>query len=705
MKYPVFLICVVLLIGSSFPLAAADQVTFYPPYYGDNSSYRVGPLADKVVFAFTPNSRSLEALFDNEGDLVPEFHPKSDDDMDLVNLMEEDESFKVSKSGSNSYGAFYFNCQKYPFNLTGFRQAISLAYDKIELSEVGFEGRTTPVDSVLPTSSIFSIEDDLPYHYYESDMDAAKEKLDVLGIIDQDGDSYREGINGTEIPIHIKATAFPGAYSTSTNLLYYTLLELGFETTFEIQDFYETLPQEWYFPLGNFDIAYSVFRFNDRSLDWMPSLFCGGDGEGLFQNPSRFKNETLDYWLDRLVNSSSYQDVHDAAERVQLILHEESPFLRPMQSNKISAHRTDRFTGFTESAETGFGNFWNLYHPHLLDSQGGPFGGTLRIALEGPHFFNPVIGDYVGDLFLSLMYEPLIRVNPTGYYEPWLSRAFSIETHDDNPLVPEGHMRVSLDLAKSYWSDSTKITAYDVVETYTMLMTEERNRFFNRLQDIYSVVALTEELVRIEFSSDSYWHLETISQVPILPSQLSRMGDAWYNWAKEAPESEMITSGPFNISDHVLHEFTELTYNPNYFLGLCRCTSWMPIIRYPNTPPENQTIVAETSGNAITWAVGCSIPYSYSIFIDDTEIESALWIGGAISTEIDYLDVGIHNVTLEVTSYHFVSTNYTVVVTVITQEEYMFAQLLILTFWAFVSFSITVAVCMLSIRKGRSLST
>ncbi|MHA1216143.1 MAG: hypothetical protein ACTSPX_02305, partial [Candidatus Thorarchaeota archaeon] len=72
-------------------------------------------------------------------------------------------------------------------------------------------------------------------------------------------------------------------------------------------------------------------------------------------------------------------------------------------------------------------------------------------------------------------------------------------------------------------------------------------------------------------------------------------------WNPQPPNEEMVTSGPFNVSEYVAGEFTELTYNPNYF--------YAP--EHPSTGTETTTETTTTEGNlmlaVVAGAVGAAV--------------------------------------------------------------------------------------------------
>jgi peptide/nickel transport system substrate-binding protein len=76
-----------------------------------------------------------------------------------------------------------------------FRRALSMAFDRQVINEKLFFGTSTPLQvSVLPTSELYKEHYGTAYITY--DPDAAKSLLDEMGLVDADGDGYRDLPNG-----------------------------------------------------------------------------------------------------------------------------------------------------------------------------------------------------------------------------------------------------------------------------------------------------------------------------------------------------------------------------------------------------------------------------------------------------------------------------------------------------------------------------
>ncbi|MHA2186764.1 MAG: ABC transporter substrate-binding protein, partial [Candidatus Thorarchaeota archaeon] len=153
---------------------------------------------------------------------------------------------------------------------------------------------------------------------------------------------------------------------------------------------------------------------------------------------------------------------------------------------------------------------------------------------------------------------------------------YTITTNDDDPAVTPGNTRLTFNILRNAtWTDGVPLTAEDVAFTINYYRNAPGNMFGPDLRDLRMAIAPTQSKVVLEFEGESYWHLSKIAYKPIIPKHIfAEMGlDNWNTWNPQPPNEEMVTSGPFNVSEYVPGEFTEMTYNPNYFYTPNRCSN------------------------------------------------------------------------------------------------------------------------------------
>jgi peptide/nickel transport system substrate-binding protein len=88
------------------------------------------------------------------------------------------------------------------FNDVRFREAMSLAINRDEINEIIYLGQGEPQQFTPgdPTTTSFVTEEDLQY-YAQYDPEQANALLDEMGLVDTDGDGFRERLDGSKFSI------------------------------------------------------------------------------------------------------------------------------------------------------------------------------------------------------------------------------------------------------------------------------------------------------------------------------------------------------------------------------------------------------------------------------------------------------------------------------------------------------------------------
>jgi peptide/nickel transport system substrate-binding protein len=281
----------------------------------------------------------------------------------------------------------------------------------------------------------------------------------------------------------------------------------------------------------------------------------------------------------------------------------QSPMIICYENTLLSAYRTDKFDGFVNDVSDGVPGWWTNYKVHLKDALGGPFGGTFRWSNPlDIDTFNLMVSNSAYTMnVLNQLYDSLIQQDMDGNDILWLAESFIAETHDDNPSVPDGYTRFTFDMVQNAtWTDGTRLTAEDVAFSLNYFRDSPGNPYGADLSEMTAAYAPTTYRVIVEFSTESYWHLHTAAYKPVLPKAVFEVVglNGWNTWNPNPPTGEMITSGPFNISDYVAGEFTELTYNPNYVFGLNH---------EAGTPTGGDTGLGDLTMAIVAGAVGAAV--------------------------------------------------------------------------------------------------
>lgn len=90
--------------------------------------------------------------------------------------------------------------------MTVLRRAAAFAFDKEKVANETWSGYAEPLDSPVPPMNPFSAEEELDYHYYETEVDRANSLLDAAGFEINETTGFREAPNGEPFDICIDAS-------------------------------------------------------------------------------------------------------------------------------------------------------------------------------------------------------------------------------------------------------------------------------------------------------------------------------------------------------------------------------------------------------------------------------------------------------------------------------------------------------------------
>lgn len=565
--------------------------------------YKSGPYVDKLVYkVITSDDQQVNALQNGEIDVIGDMVDPS-----FLPALAKADNIEVAHTLRNGYGYVTINCAKYPFNITAFRRALAFALDKEKISDEVWDGLSQPQDSVVPAVNPWSIEEQLPYHYYEANVQLGKQLLTAAGFADYDSDGFLEAPNHADFDVLVEcASSSPIAIEVG-QIVADALKALGIDATSKPTDFYEYLNRLYFH--GDYDIVFLGSSFGGFDVDWLAYEFWSEYADQPYWNFPNFRNSTYDGWRDQLLHSTNYTKVYEAAARMQEIWVYQSPMIICYENVLLSAYRTDKFEGYVADVSAGIPGWWTRHKVHLKASQGGPFGGTfiLSNALDLDTFNFMVSSSAYTMNVLGELTDSLMTTDHLGKDLFWLAKSYTAETHADNPEVPAGHTRFVFEMIQNAtWTDGTPLTAKDVAFSLNYFRDAPGCPYGVDLSEMTAAYAPTDYTLIVEFSTESYWHLHTVAYKPVIPKHVfTQVGlNGWNTWNPNPPAEEMVTSGPFNVSNYVAGEFVELTYNPNYFYGLDRSA-----YQHTTTPPAapanlTMAIVAGAVAAAVVILVG-----------------------------------------------------------------------------------------------------
>ena len=580
------------LVALMLPVTGAPLVAAQ----GDNNaSLRIGPYIDHVVYKVIEYSYQRILALQND-----EF------DMDLTYIdylppsaLQFGPEITVHNISRNGYGQLTINCDRYPLNISGLRRAFAFAYDKTRVKSEAFHGNSIEPDSLVPVVSDWCIEEDFDWHYYTDQSDIGNQILDSLNFSIDPETGYRLAPDGTPFSIGIETVGVDYISGDVCQIGVDALHSLHINATRRYDNFENMINRV--FTLGDFDIFFYGFFFNDFDVRWLAYEFGSEFGKGLRQNPGKFSNATFDSWCDQLLNGKTYEEVFEAAAEMQKILQYNVPRLVVFTEVCLQGYKTDVFTGWVPDTIGNIAGPWTMRNIRRIDGQ---YGGTVIVAIDQPpDTFNIFISDSkYTKAILEEMYSSLYDYGPDRNPVKDLADSFSIETHDSNPSVPADHIRYIVNIIQNAtWNDGTPLTAEDVAFTFNYMLEVNQTLFFPNTE-MFGVWSPTPFQVVFEYSKESYWNFQEFAYTWIIPKHVfndeTGIGsEGWSSWNPVFNSTDpLVTSGPFLFANFEEGVSYELNYNPNFYYAPDRTLS-------TTTEPSTSNTTHTTEGGFPLWMI------------------------------------------------------------------------------------------------------
>ena len=651
----VFVFCALLTLSSVQNTSAEPRELKFDDTYS-------GPYLDKIIYkVLGTESNLVQALLDDEIDIyggpISEAYHSG---------LEADPDIELSTILRNGYGLITINCQKAPLNWTPLRQAFALAYNKTRVQDIAFGGQSLLHDSLVPSAnSLFCIEDELPYDYYDVEVSAGNALLDAAGFAVNGGTGFRDDPNGN--PIHIVIAYYGGSSYASTCGLVgaEALTALGISVELNAGDFNTILGNMYNH--GDYDMIVRADTFDNLDVDWLADQYWSENTEEYMKNPSNYVNGSFDLLVEQLINGTTFEEVYNAAHDMQQILHQDVPELVVYENYITAAYRTDRFYGHVADVFKNIGNEWTNVKVRLPLLDGGPFTGTLRVGMmHEPSSFNPMTtSSSYSWMIIENMFSSLLQTGPDGTKRLDLAESYTIETHDTNPSITDGRSRFTFDIVQNAtWSDGTPLTGDDV--SYTFLYLASSYSYGNPMglsfQNLVVAYSPLPYRVVLEFDTESYWLLSRITDIPIFQRTLLEdiTPSGWNSW-DPVRSDPCPTSGPFNITDFSWGDYYELSYHRDFHYGVRGTGSDFPVIE----EQADFEVVQSPYMGELTWNVIDDNPLLYRIYYNDTLMEISYFEESPITVDLDNYSLGLHNFTLVILDYEYQEVVDEVLITVI----------------------------------------
>lgn len=332
-----------------------------------NLNYHLGrPLMDEVIFPIISDPDAMLLAFSKgEIDAVTWSIPYAS--IDKVKAVPEAKIHAVSEYGARF---MYFNCQRYPTNMTQFRQVVHHLINITEVVDVIYLGYALPgsLGRLPPTLAPWANPNLSPKEkLYPFSLDKARELLNRMGIKDIDGDGWRETPTGEKLKLTIYSPVYDPLRVRWADIIASNLKAVGINA--------EHQPLEWTtlvakLDSGDFDMLV-IGGIGDLDPDILYDLFHtnGGWNDGKCSFPD----------LDVLLEKQRFAT--DISERIKLVwdiqekLAEYVPLLNAVHQQFLYAYRVDNFDGWMLGpfvSPDNFFSYMNLYSVRLAKKPATP---------------------------------------------------------------------------------------------------------------------------------------------------------------------------------------------------------------------------------------------------------------------------------------------------------------------------------------------
>ncbi|TFG34100.1 hypothetical protein EU527_05305 [Candidatus Thorarchaeota archaeon] len=568
---------------------------------------RNGSYVDKITYrVITNHEQRILALKTGTIDMDTHFF-----DPYYVDVFEEDPDVSIFSALRNGYGHLTINCRDGGDGALAdpvVRRAFAYAFDKTRVISEVMDGFSIEHDSLVPAPNGFCIEDELEWHYYTNQTDIGNQILDDAGYEINSETGYRElPDGGGQFSITL-------SYSSTTEQIGGGICQMGVDAfaTLHIQavkSYTDFLDPNSLSNHGDYDIIFYAVNFYSNDVDWLAYEYWSEYADVYGENPTNFVNATYDSWRNQLLYGTTYEQVYEAAAEMQKILHYNVPRLVVYVNTYLQAYRTDQFTGHVEDLSRGISGPWTMRKIHRLD---GSIGGTVKIGLgENPDSFNFYVTDssYTAAI-LEELWPSLYTYGPDATPWPDLADFMLTETHSDNPAVPEGHTRFTIDIIQNAtWSDGVPLTSEDVVYTFTYAFESGLygNPAATTLGDLVGAYTSSPYRAVIEFTTESYWYFSNFAYMTIIPKHIfQEIGfENWNTWNPVFdPNEPHVTCGPFILTSFKYGEYYELSRNSQYHYA----------VEYTNTTTTD-TSTSTTSTTNQTNRQGINWSFIFSLLV------------------------------------------------------------------------------------------
>ena len=324
-----------------------------------NPRYHLGrPLIDGIIFPIISNPEAMLLAFERgEVDVMTWSIPYAS--IPKVKKIKGVRLHAVTEFGARF---MYFNCKRWPMNLTKFRQAVHHLINLTYVVNVIYQGYALPgsLGRLPPTLKPWANPNLPPKEKkYPFSLEAAKKLLDELGIKDVNGDGWRETPDGKPFTLTIYSPSYDPLRVRWGEIIANNLKKVGIRVKYQ--------PLEWTTLVnklmsGDFDMLV-IGGIGDLDPDILYDLFHSKGG----WNIGKCSFPELDKLLEQQRFTVDLEKRKEIVWKIQEILAEKVPLLNTVHQQFVFAYRVDKFEGWVVGPFMGPDNWFSFMNVYSLE--------------------------------------------------------------------------------------------------------------------------------------------------------------------------------------------------------------------------------------------------------------------------------------------------------------------------------------------------
>ncbi len=536
-----------------------------------------GPRIDDLLIKFYPNSQLLyEALEAGEVDLSEWLL----EDSQIVDA-QADPNIILSKYSDLRMYEFDINHQMWPTNNTEFRRAIAHVVDREWVIRDVLNGYGYPMHTPIPIPALKAYHNPAA-RVYEYNPDEAKEVLDAAGFtVGADGWRIDPKTGTTLETVTLRVRDDDPHRVSAGEKLASEMEQIGIPVKIchapmippiiSLIDY----PSDYHLYTGGWSLGTHptfLFYLYHSSMYAGPKTCC--------LNYMGFINATYDYWAERLINATSFEEVMEAVLKCQEIIADQVATIPLWCPLEVKAYSTG-WLGLISQEGRGVDGWWTFLNCYNQD----PSITELKYGLaQTPRSLNVITSCWIYDWdCLDRIYDALLTVNPYDLShevgcmaENW---EVNIWSNPDNLHFPNS-TKLTFNLRNNItWHDATPCDAYDVNFTIWYVKNfPEIAWSYDLVKDVHHTEVPNPQTIIVYINITQIGALHGIGGLPIIPmhifgpsvpNDLAILDPTGYTPGGLPANQVLIGTGPFTYvsNDPSAGGYLQLTVNHDYFMS------------------------------------------------------------------------------------------------------------------------------------------